>query len=107
MNSKREQAMVGSFVLVAAGVLVGTVVALTGAFGGPAKTYRAYFQFAGGLEPGATVRYAGGPSSGDCSWKRDGQAGGLGSDSAVRTLRRFQRAHREDQRDCATSARAV
>jgi ABC-type transporter Mla subunit MlaD len=49
MNSKREQAMVGSFVLVAAGVLVGTVVALTGAFGGPAKTYRAYFQFAGGL----------------------------------------------------------
>jgi len=64
MNSKREQAMVGSFVLVAAGVLVGTVVALTGAFGGPAKTYRAYFQFAGGLEPGATVRYAGGPKVG-------------------------------------------
>lgn len=64
MDSKREQAMVGSFVLVAAGVLVGTVFALSGAFGGPAKTYRAYFPFAGGLEPGATVRYAGGPKCG-------------------------------------------
>src|SRR5689334_4705377 len=64
MNSKREQAMVGLFVLVAAGVLVATVFALSGAFGGPAKTYRAYFPFAGGLEPGATVRYAGGPKVG-------------------------------------------
>ena len=64
MNSKREQAIVGSFVLVAAGVLVGTVFALSGAFRGPAKTYRAYFSFAGGLEPGATVRYAGGPKVG-------------------------------------------
>ena len=64
MNSKREQTMVGLFVLVAAGVLVATVFALTGAFAGPAKTYRAYFPFAGGLEPGATVRYAGGPKVG-------------------------------------------
>ena len=64
MDSKREQAMVGLFVIVAAGVLVATVFALTGAFGGPAKTYRAYFPFAGGLEPGATVRYAGGPKVG-------------------------------------------
>ena len=64
MNSKREQAMVGLFVLVAAGVLVATVFALSGAFGGPAKTYHSYFPFAGGLEPGATVRYAGGPKVG-------------------------------------------
>lgn len=64
MNSKREQTMVGLFVIVAAGVLVATVFALTGAFAGPAKTYRAYFPFAGGLEPGATVRYAGGPKVG-------------------------------------------
>lgn len=64
MNSKREQAMVGLFVLVAAGVLVATVFALSGALAGPAKTYRAYFPFAGGLEPGATVRYAGGPKVG-------------------------------------------
>jgi len=64
MESKREQAMVGLFVLIAGAVLVATVFALTGAFGGTAATYRAYFPFAGGLEPGATVRYAGGPKVG-------------------------------------------
>jgi phospholipid/cholesterol/gamma-HCH transport system substrate-binding protein len=64
MESKRELAVVGSFVLVAGAVLVATVFALTGAFGSAAATYRAYFPFAGGLEPGATVRYAGGPKVG-------------------------------------------
>jgi phospholipid/cholesterol/gamma-HCH transport system substrate-binding protein len=52
------------FVLVAAGVLVAAVFALSGAFGGSASTFRAYFPFAGGLEPGSTVRYAGGPKVG-------------------------------------------
>jgi phospholipid/cholesterol/gamma-HCH transport system substrate-binding protein len=55
---------VGLFVLVAGAVLVATVFALSGAFGSTAATYRAYFPFAGGLEPGATVRYAGGPKVG-------------------------------------------
>jgi phospholipid/cholesterol/gamma-HCH transport system substrate-binding protein len=64
MKSKREQAMVGLFVLVAGAVLIATVFALSGAWGGTATTYRAYFPFAGGLEPGATVRYAGGPKVG-------------------------------------------
>jgi len=64
MEAKREQAMVGLFVLIAGAVLVATVFALTGAFGSAAATYRAYFPFAGGLEPGATVRYAGGPKVG-------------------------------------------
>jgi phospholipid/cholesterol/gamma-HCH transport system substrate-binding protein len=64
MESRREQAMVGLFVLVAGAVLVATVFALTGAFAGAGATYRAYFPFAGGLEPGATVRYAGGPKVG-------------------------------------------
>jgi phospholipid/cholesterol/gamma-HCH transport system substrate-binding protein len=64
MQAKREQAMVGLFVLVAGAVLVATVFALSGAFGGTAATYRAYFRFAGGLEPGAPVRYAGGPKVG-------------------------------------------
>ena len=64
MEAKREQALVGLFVLVAAAVLVATVFALSGAFGGTAATYRAYFPFAGGLEPGASVRYAGGPKVG-------------------------------------------
>ena len=64
MESKGEQAMVGFFVLIASAVLVATVFVLSGAFGGAAATYRAYFPFAGGLEPGASVRYAGGPKVG-------------------------------------------
>jgi len=64
MESKREQAMVGLFVLAAGAVLVATIFALSGALRGTATTYRAYVPFAGGLEPGATVRYAGGPKVG-------------------------------------------
>lgn len=64
MESKREQAWVGLFVLVAAAVLIATVFALGGAFSGAATTYHAYFPFAGGLEPGSSVRYAGGPKVG-------------------------------------------
>jgi len=37
---------------------------ISGAFGRTLKTYHAYFPFAGGLERGATVRYAGGPKVG-------------------------------------------
>lgn len=64
MGSKGEQAAVGIFVLVASAVLIAAVFALTGAFGGSAARFRALFPFAGGLEPGATVRYAGGPKVG-------------------------------------------
>ena len=64
MESKREQALVGLFVLIAGGVLVATVFVLSGAFGSSGASYRAYFPFAGGLEPGASVRYAGGPKVG-------------------------------------------
>ena len=64
MNAKGEQAMVGLFVIVAAALLVGTVFTMSGAFGRTVKTFHAYFAFAGGLEPGATVRYAGGPKAG-------------------------------------------
>ena len=64
MGTKSEQAMVGLFVLIAGAVLVATVFVLSGAFGGSAASFRAYFSFAGGLEPGATVRYAGGPKVG-------------------------------------------
>jgi phospholipid/cholesterol/gamma-HCH transport system substrate-binding protein len=64
MNSKSEQALVGIFVIVAAAILVGTIFMMSGAFGRSVKTFHAYFAFAGGLEPGATVRYAGGPKAG-------------------------------------------
>lgn len=64
MSPKTEQTLVGLFVLVAGGILLAAVIAIHGAFGSATKTYHAYFQFAGGLEPGATVRYSGGPKVG-------------------------------------------
>ena len=64
MNAKSEQALVGLFVIVAAVVLIGTVFTISGAFGRSVKTFHTYFGFAGGLEPGATVRYSGGMKAG-------------------------------------------
>ena len=64
MNPKTEQTLVGLFVLVAAGILVVAVFAINGAFGRSTKTYHSYFKLAGGLEPGATVRYSEGPRVG-------------------------------------------
>jgi len=64
METRREQAMVGLFVIVATAVLIATVFGITGAFGRTAKSFHAYFPFAGGLEVGSTVRYAGGPKVG-------------------------------------------
>ena len=64
MSPKTEQTLVGLFVLIAGGILLVAVFAINGAFGSTAKTYHAHFQFAGGLEPGATVRYSGGPKVG-------------------------------------------
>ena len=63
-QAKREQVMVGLFVLVAAALLVGTVFAVGGFSARPVKTYRADFTFAGGVEPGTEVRYSGGPKVG-------------------------------------------
>ena len=64
MSPKSEQTLVGLFVLIAAGILVVAVFAINGAFGRTANTYHAYFEFAGGLEPGSPVRYSGGPKVG-------------------------------------------
>jgi phospholipid/cholesterol/gamma-HCH transport system substrate-binding protein len=62
--SKREEAFVGLFVIVAAGLLVATLFSLTGFLERGEIPYRAYFKDAGGLRPGAEVRYAGGPPIG-------------------------------------------
>jgi phospholipid/cholesterol/gamma-HCH transport system substrate-binding protein len=50
--------------LVVTAVLLVVIFSLSGFFGRPTTTYRASFRFAGGLEPGAAVRYAGGPKVG-------------------------------------------
>lgn len=64
MAGKREQVFVGLFVLAASAVLIAMVFAISGVFGRTTKTFHAYFPFAGGIEPGTTVRYAGGPKVG-------------------------------------------
>ena len=64
MQPRREQALVGLFVLIAVAVLFATVFTMSGAFGRSTIKFHAYFPFAGGIEPGATVRYAGGPKVG-------------------------------------------
>jgi phospholipid/cholesterol/gamma-HCH transport system substrate-binding protein len=63
-QAKSEQVMVGLLVLIAAALLVGTVFVVGGISGRQVKTYRAYFAFAGGVEPGTAVRYSGGPKVG-------------------------------------------
>lgn len=64
MDSKREQALVGLFVLVAAGLLIFVVFMLSGASSRDQVPYRTYFKNAGGLSPGTEVHYAGGPPIG-------------------------------------------
>lgn len=64
MDSKREQALVGLFVLVAAGLLITVVFLLSGTGNRNQIPYRTYFKNAGGLAPGTEVRYAGGPPIG-------------------------------------------
>jgi len=64
MSPKSEQTLVGLFVLVAAGLLLVAVFAIHGSFGQAPKTYHSYVHFAGGLEPGSVVRYAGMPKVG-------------------------------------------
>ena len=59
MEGTREKALVGAFVLVAAALLFGVALALTGGIGGSRVPHIAYFGFSGGLESGAPVRYAG------------------------------------------------
>ncbi len=63
-TTKREEAFVGLFVLIAAGLLIATLFSLTGFLARADVAYRAYFKNAGGLRPGAEVRYAGGPPVG-------------------------------------------
>ena len=64
MSGKTEHVFVGAFVLAAAAVLIAMVFAISGVFGRSTKNFHAYFPFAGGLEAGSTVRYAGGPKIG-------------------------------------------
>jgi phospholipid/cholesterol/gamma-HCH transport system substrate-binding protein len=63
-STRRQEAIVGLFVLIAAALLIITVFSLTGFFNRGDVLYRAFFKNAGGLRPGGEVRYAGGPPVG-------------------------------------------
>jgi phospholipid/cholesterol/gamma-HCH transport system substrate-binding protein len=64
MKARREQVFVGLFVIVAAALLIATVFSLAGVFASSTRTFHAKFHNAAGLEPGATVRFEGGPKIG-------------------------------------------
>lgn len=59
MDAIRERTLVGLFVLIAGGLLVGTMLAISGGLRTSTVSHRAYFKFAGGVQPGAPVRYGG------------------------------------------------
>jgi phospholipid/cholesterol/gamma-HCH transport system substrate-binding protein len=59
MEANRERTLVGLFVLIAGGLLFGTLVELSSGVGNPTVPHRTYFKFAGGVQPGAPVRYGG------------------------------------------------
>jgi phospholipid/cholesterol/gamma-HCH transport system substrate-binding protein len=59
LEATRERALVGLFVIVAAALLFGSVVAITGGLGSAGIPHRAYFKYAGGVQPGAAVRFGG------------------------------------------------
>jgi phospholipid/cholesterol/gamma-HCH transport system substrate-binding protein len=64
MDSKREQALVGLFVVVASVLLIATVLYLSGSLSSGLVPYHTYFKNAGGMASGTEVRYAGGPKIG-------------------------------------------
>jgi phospholipid/cholesterol/gamma-HCH transport system substrate-binding protein len=59
MKSKRAEAAVGLFVLVAAALMIATILAVSGTFSAGGIPHYTYFKSAGGLLPGAMVRYGG------------------------------------------------
>jgi|SRR5579862_3444080 phospholipid/cholesterol/gamma-HCH transport system substrate-binding protein len=67
MDSKREQAMVGVFVLVAIGLLLVALFSISGIFGRSGNEFHSFFPNAAGINAGTRVRYAGGPPIGRVS----------------------------------------
>jgi phospholipid/cholesterol/gamma-HCH transport system substrate-binding protein len=59
MEANRERTVVGLFVLIAGGLLFSTLLALSGGLGKSTIPHRTYFKFAGGVQPGAPVRFGG------------------------------------------------
>src|SRR5215469_15431478 len=59
MEAIRERALVGLCVVVAAVLLFGSVIAISGDMGSKGVPHRAYFKYSGGVQAGAPVRFGG------------------------------------------------
>jgi phospholipid/cholesterol/gamma-HCH transport system substrate-binding protein len=59
MEATRERALVGLFVVIAAVLLFGSLLAISSGMRSGAVAHRAYFKYAGGVQPGAPVRFGG------------------------------------------------
>lgn len=59
MEASGERALVGLFVVIAAALLFGSVLAISGGMGSSGVHHRACFKYAGGVQPGAPVRFGG------------------------------------------------
>jgi phospholipid/cholesterol/gamma-HCH transport system substrate-binding protein len=59
MSGAGERTLVGVFVLVAAVLLFGTVIMVSGGMGSSGVPHPTYFKFAGGIQPGGAVRFGG------------------------------------------------
>ena len=59
MEATRERALVGLFVVIAGVLLFGAVLAISGGMRPDGVAHRAYFKYAGGVQPGAPVRFGG------------------------------------------------
>jgi phospholipid/cholesterol/gamma-HCH transport system substrate-binding protein len=59
MEATRERALVGLFVVIAAALLFGFILAVSGGIGVASVPHHAYFKFAGGVQDGAPVRFGG------------------------------------------------
>ena len=59
MEATRERTLVGLFVVIAAALLLGSVLLISGGIGTSGVAHRAYFKFSGGVQPGAPVRFGG------------------------------------------------
>jgi phospholipid/cholesterol/gamma-HCH transport system substrate-binding protein len=59
MEATRERTLVGLFVVIAGAVFFATTILISGGMNVATVSHRAYFKFAGGVQPGAPVRYGG------------------------------------------------
>jgi phospholipid/cholesterol/gamma-HCH transport system substrate-binding protein len=59
MQPNRERVFVGLFVVIAVALLIGSVLAISGGMGTSTVPHHSYFKYAGGVQPGAPVRFGG------------------------------------------------